>query len=134
MTREQVALQSPGDRDLTGFPVTSVTAQARLYRAHRRDLGPWYFGNSGGGRYDLADDRGTCYLAFDPATAIRETLGASLHQLGVVTAKFARERVLSELNLPADRQPQTFGTAADEVGITVLGAARSVTIVQPPSD
>lgn len=208
MSREQIALQPPGSRNLTGFPTATVTAETDLQRVHRRDLGPWYFSSSGSGRFDLTSGgRGTCYLAFDAATAIREVLGTSLHQFGVVTAKFAREYVLSQLNLPADRaaadlcdehaadfgvtceihtvtpyatpqawataldqladgalyqsrftttavgpnalaafdeagpaswpgdpRPQPLGVAAQQVGLTVLGAARGLTITEPPSD
>lgn len=104
MSREQIALQPPGSRDLTSFPMAAVGAGTDLWRVHRRGLGAWFFSSSGGGRFDLTGGgRGSCYLAFDPATAIREVLGVSLHQFGVVTAKFAREYVLSQLSLPADR-------------------------------
>lgn len=50
------------------------------YRAHHPGYGAWYFASSGpddadGGRFDLAEPYGTCYLASDPQAALRERLG-----------------------------------------------------------
>ena len=50
------------------FPVTN------LRRAHSVGLGPWWFSNSGRGRFDLRPTEGTCYVADDVETATREHL------------------------------------------------------------
>ncbi|MGK2321149.1 RES family NAD+ phosphorylase [Gordonia rhizosphera] len=101
--RDSVALRVPDGRDLSGFPITVAGKDTDLYRAHRNGRGAWYFSASGAGRFDLEDPRGTCYLAIDLETAVREALGATLHALGAVDADFAVERSVSRLRLPRDR-------------------------------
>lgn len=119
MTREQVALQPPAGRDLTGFPVTTIGAALDLYRAHRQTLGPWYFSSSGAGRFDLSGSRGTCYLALDLATAVREVVGSTLHDRGVVPAAIASDRAVSRLRLPTSRDVADLCTEnAANFGIT----------------
>lgn len=65
--------------DLTGFPTTTVPP--RLYRAHRREHGPWWFSTydpateAPSGRFHLSAPRGTCYLASTALGAAREFLG-----------------------------------------------------------
>ncbi|NKS99840.1 RES domain-containing protein [Rhodococcus hoagii] len=54
----------------------------------------------GGGRFDLVEPRGTCYVAFDERTAIRETVGEVLATAGIISREFADERVLSPLRIP----------------------------------
>ncbi|MCE5288655.1 MAG: RES domain-containing protein [Nocardiaceae bacterium] len=46
-----------------------------LYRAHHRDFGVWWFASDTGGRFNLEATNGTCYLAVDEETALRERLG-----------------------------------------------------------
>jgi hypothetical protein len=46
-----------------------LTPAKVIYRLHRRTRRPWYFSNSGAGRFDLAGPNGTCYAAFVPAVA-----------------------------------------------------------------
>ncbi|ABG99767.1 hypothetical protein RHA1_ro08723 (plasmid) [Rhodococcus jostii RHA1] len=58
-----------------GFRALVVTGRRQVTRGHRVSNGPWWFSSSGGGRFDLSAPRGTCYVAFDEATAIRETVG-----------------------------------------------------------
>lgn len=119
MSRDQVALQPPGARTLAGFPLVSITPDTEVFRGHRRPLGPWFFSGSGAGRFDLDDGRGTCYLAVDAATAVREVLGPTLHQLGFVPAAFAADRAVSRLQLPTAREVADLcdGRAA-EYGVT----------------
>lgn len=100
VNRAEVALRPPGD-DLGGFPTRRISTRRNLYRVHRSERGPWFFGSSGGGRFDLRDGRGTCYLALDRRTAIREVVGAELHDQGVLPANFLAERMLSRLRPPA---------------------------------
>lgn len=50
------------------------------YRAHHPSDGPWYFASAttrapDGGRFDLPDPDGTCYMASDVDSAVRERLG-----------------------------------------------------------
>lgn len=99
MSRDHPALASPGHQDLTGFPSATLTASTPLWRGHRRGLGPWWF-SSDGGRFDLPEPHGTCYLGYDEQTAVRETIGSALAAGQVITAQFAADRVLSALRLP----------------------------------
>jgi hypothetical protein len=43
-----------------------------LYRLHRAAHSPWYFADSGEGRFDLRDGQGTCYLALEAVVAFIE--------------------------------------------------------------
>lgn len=118
-TRERVALADPGPRPLDGFPAWTLTPRRRLVRGHRAAKGPWWFASSGGGRFDLPPPRGTCYVAFDDRTAIRETVGEVLAVGGVVAAEFAAERVLSTLRIPARRRlADTCAESAADFGLT----------------
>jgi hypothetical protein len=103
VSRDTPALPALGRRDLAGFPAFRLAATRALHRAHRAAAGPWWFSSSGGGRFDLDAPRGTCYLAFDACTAVRETAGETLVRLGWVSADFARERVVSRLTVPKGR-------------------------------
>ncbi|RDI18033.1 RES domain-containing protein [Rhodococcus sp. AG1013] len=119
MTREVVALGPPGARSLDGFPGWSLTTRRRLLRGHRTANGAWWFASSGRGRFDLDDPHGTCYVAFDERTAIRETAGEVLASLGVITDEFATERSLSELRIPTRRQlADTCAETAADFGVT----------------
>ncbi len=73
-----------------------------LHRVTRRGNGPWWFGNTGSGRFDLPPPEGTCYLAADPLAALLEVLGPD-RLGGVVSEGFFAERALHELHLPAAR-------------------------------
>lgn len=101
MSRDSVAL-GPPPRPLNGFPSRELTAAHPLYRGHRTKNGPWWFSSSGGGRFDLTPPHGSCYLAYDELTAIRETVGASLAATGVISDAFAADRQLSTLAVPHD--------------------------------
>ncbi|WP_305091850.1 RES domain-containing protein [Prescottella sp. R16] len=95
--------------------VRGVAAQP-LLRGHRVANSPWWFASSGGGRFDLALPRGTCYLALDEATAIRETVGEA-----------------GDASWPVDPSPESFAVAARRQGFTVARPPRSVRIVSPPN-
>ena len=99
--REQQAQRVP-TTPLDAFPVHRVTTERDLYRAHHVDRGPWWFGNDGGGRFDLAASAGTCYTAYDPESAVRERLGPVLAGRTLLPASALEDAVVSRLRLPAD--------------------------------
>lgn len=56
------------------------TLRGPWYRAHHPDFGAWYFAScevdaDEGGRFDLPDPHGTCYMASSAEVAVRERLG-----------------------------------------------------------
>ncbi len=101
-------------RPLDGFPVRTVGPAVDLYRCHRMTRGPWWFGSSGDGRFDLAPPRGSCYLALSVATAVREAIGPELSEFGYITAGFAGDRHVSRVRLPRAR---------DVADLTAAGSA-----------
>ncbi|MFZ2527676.1 MAG: hypothetical protein WAX14_08495 [Rhodococcus sp. (in: high G+C Gram-positive bacteria)] len=67
----------------------------------------------------MTPPRGTCYLAFDERTAIRETVGEALATTGVISADFAADRQLSILALPHDHPvADTCAEQAADFGLT----------------
>ncbi|MGC5247690.1 RES family NAD+ phosphorylase [Gordonia sp. DT219] len=131
--RDAVALRGPDGHDLSTFPTTSFAAGVGLYRAHRTALGAWYFSAGGAGRFDLDPPRGTCYLATDTETAVRETLGSTLHTLGGADVDFAAQRSVSRLRLPTaclladlcDRHAADFGITREIHTITPYTVTRA---------
>lgn len=118
MSRDSVALRPPA-RPLRNFPSCELTTVQPLIRGHQAANGPWWFSSSGGGRFDLTPPRGTCYLAFDEDTAIRETVGAALATAGVITSDFAATRRLSTLTVPhAHQLADTCAAKAADFGLT----------------
>lgn len=118
MSRDSVALGSPS-RSLRRFPGSTLTTAQKLRRGHSTGNGPWWFASSGGGRFDLNPPRGTCYLAYDELTAIRETVGAPLASTGVITHAFSADRQLSTLTVPHDhRLADTCTDEAADFGLT----------------
>ncbi|WP_235681081.1 RES family NAD+ phosphorylase [Tomitella gaofuii] len=99
MSRDQPAIESPRGRNLAGFPCARINTDVTVWRGHNRHRGPWWF-SSAGGRFDLPAPHGTCYLAYDEQTAVRETIGDKLAAHQVITAEFAAGRVVSALRLP----------------------------------
>ncbi|WP_241387695.1 RES family NAD+ phosphorylase [Rhodococcus sp. CH91] len=119
MSRDDLALRAPGTRALIRFPRWRLTRRTSLKRGHRATNGPWWFSSSGDGRFDLRSPRGTCYLAFDDRTAIRETVGESLTSLGVITREFAADRVISTLRVPSSHTlADTCAESAADFGLT----------------
>lgn len=116
--RERTAL-GPPPASLAGFPAYSVGAGTDLFRAHRRGLGPWWFGNDGAGRFDLRAPRGTCYVALDPLSALRERLGPVLGGSRAVPESLLAESVVSRLRLPSARDAADVqDRGAAEFGVT----------------
>lgn len=120
VSRQEIALDEPGDRDLSGLPTHTPHPGQSLYRAHRHDLSPWWYASDPGGRFNLPAPHGTCYLAHNEATAIREVAGESLARTGVIAADFAADRVVSTLTPPpeASRLADLTDSAAATVGLT----------------
>ncbi|MYU02084.1 RES domain-containing protein [Streptomyces sp. SID8350] len=71
----------PPNLDARRFPVRTVPAGSQLYRVHPSNLGCWHFpcisdNRQPGARFDTyGPQRGTCYTATDPLTALAEVLG-----------------------------------------------------------
>lgn len=118
MNREQQALGPPAD-DLRDFPVWRLRRTQRLWRAHRRELSPWWFCSDMSCRFDLASPHGTCYLGLTAGVAVRERLGERLVHQGVVTTKWADSFAVSELRVLRGRRlaDTTHSKAADH-GVT----------------
>jgi hypothetical protein len=109
--RTDTHLRAPDD--VVGFPRRGVPTGQTMYRAHeaRNDDGttrlPWWFASAPadpdtGGRFDLPAPRGTCHMAFDPETALRERFGPELAEHKVLTAAAVNKTTLSRLELPGD--------------------------------
>jgi hypothetical protein len=101
--RETVAQGLPPS-SLDGFPWRSLDTGAVLFRAHLAERAPWWFGNDGGGRFDLPAPQGTCYTALDAASAVRERLGPVLGSRSALPESTLAEVVVSRLRLPEGRR------------------------------
>lgn len=99
MSRQRPALRCPPPPPdtLVEFPTYTVARTRVLWRVTRRAHGPWWFSSDGSGRFDLPPPHGTCYLAFDPVAALRETIGPG----GLVTPEFLAARCLRRLRPPS---------------------------------
>lgn len=100
--RERVAQEAPST-SLEGFPTHRVDTATDLFRAHSNAFGPWWFGNEGGGRFDLPAPRGTCYTALDPGSAVRERVGPVLGGAPAVPESLLEDVVVSRLRVPVAR-------------------------------
>jgi len=98
VNRRGVALPNPSS-DLDGFPQFRLRKGRKLFRAHRTGLGPWWFASDDEGRFNLDLPFGTCYLATDERTALRERLGRDMVKLNIVGALWADETQVSLLTL-----------------------------------
>jgi hypothetical protein len=99
-SRSQLGLGEP-PRDLSAFPPRTIRRNTRLYRAHTRGRGPWWFSSDGDGRFDLPAPDGTCYVADQPAAALRERLGPRVVRSGTVLRGELERTLVSQLALPA---------------------------------
>lgn len=115
MTGRERSAQGLPPASLAGFPAYPIGVETDLFRAHTETLGPWWFGTDGGGRFDLPDPRGTCYVALDALSALRERLGPVLGPSQSVPETLLAYTVVSRLRLPAVREVadvQSRGAAA----------------------
>lgn len=98
---EEISLAGPPEDSerLSGFPQTTLGTQNVLWRVARNGRGPWWFGSSLAGRFDLAEPEGTCYLAADAMAALLEVVGP--HRLtGFISRTFLNQRTLYRLQVP----------------------------------
>lgn len=117
-SRQRPAL-GPPPADLSGFPRSRLPVDAPLYRAHTADKSPWWFSSDASGRFDLIAPDGTCYLATDLSTALRERFGHDLVRQGVVTFEAAARTRVSTLHVPSGRWlANTCSPAAANFGMT----------------
>ncbi|MCP3958724.1 MAG: RES family NAD+ phosphorylase [bacterium] len=104
MTRQAVSLAwPPADAsELRSFPRRTLPPERRLWRVVRRGRGPWWFGSSGGGRFDLPEPNGTCYLADDELAALLEAVGPD-RKGGGISTRFFTDRRIHRLQVPGAR-------------------------------
>lgn len=116
----------PSDpQDLKGFSSQALTPDTPLFRIVSKGRGPWWFGSTMRGRFDLPKPDGTCYLASDEVSALLEAVGAD-RMGGLVPAELLETKRLRELRVPREmslsdltsRQAIRFGITA-EVGTIV---------------
>ena len=113
--RRRLGLRRP-KADIAGFPVRVLRKGRKLHRAHHRDNGPWWFASDTGGRFNLDPPNGTCYLAIDEETALRERLGPTT---GVVSHAWADETRVSLVEVQrGGRVANTCHNLATHFGIT----------------
>jgi hypothetical protein len=101
-SRQRTALGKP-PADLSTFPRSRVLRRDLFYRAHSVGRSPWWFSSDLSGRFDLLKPNGTCYLATDVISALRERFGHDLVRQGVVTFKAAAGTQVSTLQVPSTR-------------------------------
>ena len=119
MSDREVVAQGAPTTSLEAFPTHRVTVTTDLFRAHASEFGPWWFGNEGGGRFDLPSPRGTCYTALDPGSALRERVGPVLGAAVAVPESLLEDVVVSRLRLPHAREvADVQSTAAGDFGVT----------------
>lgn len=115
--REEIAQREPS-LPLTGFPAYDLGVGERLHRAHHRGRGPWWFSSSGG-RFDLPQPEGTCYLADSPLAALRERLGPVLGGCTRIPRSLLEESLVSRLHVPeSHRLGDLRAVAASRFGVT----------------
>lgn len=101
MNRQQPTLRAPRvDEDLGRFPAYSMETRRTYWRVVREGHGPWWFGSTLNGRFDLPAPNGTCYLASDDLGAILETLGPQLLPGGLAHESLLHGRQLRGLRAP----------------------------------
>lgn len=117
---------------LDAFPCMAIDTQVPLYRAGHPD-GPWWFNgfskiDGQTQRFDLRQPHGTCYLATNVETAIREKGRERLLSTGVIPTGLASEWIIYDLTLPV--QVRAADTAHGEA--VRFGANRELSTVTNP--
>jgi len=118
--RQRLALTYPP----TGpAPIPTIARPVQAWRAHARRPGPsagaWWFASTPDGRFDLEAPKGTCYLAGDAITALRERLGPTLAGVNSIEAADVDKVAVSRLAVPRGRDLADT-TAADAVKVPGL--------------
>lgn len=117
-SRQHQALGAPPP-DIARFPRTRLSPGTPWQRAHTVGNSPWWFSCDLSGRFDLISPQGTCYLASDLATALRERFGHDLVRQGVVTFQAAARTQVSTLHVSSARWlANTCTPAAANFGMT----------------
>ncbi|CCQ15582.1 putative uncharacterized protein [Rhodococcus sp. AW25M09] len=80
------------------FPSYTYPAGTDFFRSHRASLGTWWYSSSGGGRFDLEEPDGTCYLAEGEVVTLLEIFGGQL----VVPRYEVDARAASTITLGSD--------------------------------
>lgn len=130
-SRQRLALGKP-PANLSTFPRSRLLHRDLLYRAHTAGRSPWWFSSDLSGRFDLIQPNGTCYLATDVISALRERFGHDLVRQGVVTFKTAAKTQVPTLQVPSTRYlAKTCAPAAANFGMTrEIGTCPSYNIPQ----
>lgn len=106
-TPREASHQGPPAGDLSTFPSATVAPSTKWHRCHQTHREPWFYASHpaddiGGGRWDLPEPNGTCYVAESAVAALTETAGPDLHDHGFVTGSWVDARSVSEVGLGAD--------------------------------
>jgi hypothetical protein len=107
--------------DLSGFPSLRLEAGTPLFRIHRVRRSPWWFSNSGGGRFDITSetgfpDIGTCYFGREPVGCFIESFREiQIPQEEVEARRISTLFLRSEVNLAdcAAARSREFGITAE---------------------
>ena len=109
----------PADLAQRELPIETAPAGTRLFRLHRSDLGPLFFGTTGQNRFDDPSGRyGVCYLATTLEGAFAETC---LRAVGArfVAYSFLEGRSCSEIEVTAPlRLVSVHGPGLARIGAT----------------
>lgn len=109
----------PPDFATRELPLEEIASGARLVRIHRSDLGPLFFGSTGGNRFDdPTKTYGVCYLATTLEGAFAETC---LRSVGArfVSMSFLEARSFSEVEVTATlRLVSLHGPGLAQIGAT----------------
>ena len=109
----------PPDFASRDLPIETIAAGARLVRIHRSDVGPLFFGSTGGNRFDDPTRiYGVCYLAATLEGAFAETC---LRAVGArfVALAFLEERSFSGIEVTAPlRLVSVHGPGLAQIGAT----------------
>jgi RES domain len=103
LTEREVAALADPPENLTGFPTHLLLPTEQLLRAHQKIFSPWWFDNGDGGRFNLTGPRGTCYLAYDLVTTVREKGAHDLVEMRAIMKDFAERLVVSRLYVIDER-------------------------------
>lgn len=99
MRRQANAIEAPS-RPLTGFPTKYWPRGSQFFRSVGNGNGPWWFASTDEGRFNLYPNQGTCYLASDIETAIRERAGPALLHDGFVPESFVHAMEVATVECP----------------------------------
>lgn len=86
-------------QDLADFRAELLPEGQLVHRSHRPDLGPCHFNGAPTFRFNLLNGRGTCYVADDVGTAVREKVREQILVQGVLPASMANAFVVSTIRM-----------------------------------